>query len=74
MRSLQAVILLIFLAAVLMFALQNTQAVAVYFLRWSVSCPIALLIMAVYALGMLSGWTVVAFVTRSLRRVTERRK
>jgi len=35
MRTFQAGILLLFLAAILLFALQNTQAVAVYFLRWA---------------------------------------
>jgi lipopolysaccharide assembly protein A len=74
MRTVQALIFLIFLMAVLFFSVQNTQPVTVNFLSWSILCPIALLIVAVYLLGMLSGWTVVAFVTRSLRRVGKRRE
>jgi lipopolysaccharide assembly protein A len=74
MRTFQAFVLLFFLVAVLLFAVQNTQPVAVNFLQWGVTCPIALLIVVVYALGMLSGWTVVAFVTRSIRQVTQRRE
>jgi hypothetical protein len=35
------------------------------------TAPVAIVIVAVYLLGMLSGWTVVAFVRRSLRRVAE---
>ena len=39
---------------------------------WEVTAPVALVIVAVYFLGMLSGWTLVAFVRRSLRRIEER--
>lgn len=72
MRYFQALVLLVFLSAVLVFALQNTETVTVRFLAWSTLAPEAFLIIAVYVLGMLSGWTVVAFLGRSLRRVTER--
>jgi hypothetical protein len=34
----------------------------------------AVLIGVVYFLGMVSGWTVVGFLKRTLQRVTERRK
>ncbi len=74
MRFLQLLILLVFLGAVLIFALQNDQPVTVRFLDWRRSFPNSLLIGGVYMLGMLSGWTVVAFVSRSLRRVTESRR
>jgi len=43
------------------------------FWTWQLTAPVALVIVAVYFLGMLSGWTVVAFIRRSLRRVGERR-
>ena len=71
MRFVFGVILLIFLGAVGVFALQNTQSVAVRFLNWSVSAPLALLSIAVYFLGMISGWSVVGFLRSSLSRVTE---
>jgi lipopolysaccharide assembly protein A len=73
MRWIQAVLLLVFLIAILLFAVQNTQAVTVSFLKWSAAFPQALLIVLVYLLGMVSGWTVVSFVGRSLRKVRERR-
>jgi putative membrane protein len=72
MRFLQAVLLLTFLGAVLVFAVQNMQAVTLQFLHWRLDAPIALLVGVIYLLGMLSGWTVVAFVGRSLRIVAER--
>jgi uncharacterized integral membrane protein len=71
MRFIQAVLFLIFLGAVGLFALQNTETLAVNFGTWRLEGPVALLTLAVYLLGMLSGWTVVAFVRRSLRRVEE---
>jgi uncharacterized integral membrane protein len=71
MRFIQAVLFLIFLGAVGLFAVQNMEAISVAFWTWKLTAPVALVIVAVYLLGMLSGWTVVAFITRSLRRVTE---
>ena len=71
MRSIQAVILLVFLAAIGVFALQNRDVITVRFLTWNVSEPVALVTVVVYFLGMLSGWTVVAFVRGSSRRITE---
>jgi lipopolysaccharide assembly protein A len=72
MRFVQAIILLAFLGAVGLFALQNTEAITVTFWTWKASAPVALLTIAAYLLGMVSGWTVVSFVTRSLRQVSQR--
>jgi putative membrane protein len=74
MRQLQAALFLVFLAIVGIFALQNNDVITVHFLTWTVRSPVALLTVAVYLLGMLTGWTVVAFVTRSIRRVSEQRQ
>jgi uncharacterized integral membrane protein len=71
MRIIQAVPFLVFLDAIGLFAVQNTRIVAVDFRTWHLSAPVALVIVAVYFLDMLGGWTVVAFVRRSLRRVAE---
>ena len=73
MRFIQGVLLLIFLGAVALFAYQNNQPVTPRFLNWSTPypVPIALVYVAAYLLGMLSGWTVVAFVRRSIRKVSE---
>ena len=74
MRYVQAILLLVFLGALGIFAVQNTNTITVRFLEWGINAPLALVSVAVYLLGMLTGWTVVAFVSRSLRRVSERRK
>jgi uncharacterized integral membrane protein len=72
MRFIQAVVLLAFLGAVGLFALQNTDPITVTFWTWKTTGPVALLAIAAYFLGMLSGWTVVSFVRRSLDKVSER--
>jgi uncharacterized integral membrane protein len=69
-RFILAVVLFVFLAAVGVFALQNTQSITVRFLNWSVNAPVALMIVASYLLGMLSGWNVIAFLRHSIHRVT----
>jgi lipopolysaccharide assembly protein A len=71
MRYIQAIIFLAFLAAIGVFALQNRHVITVNFLTWNLSEPVALVTVVAYFLGMLSGWTVVAFVRRSFRRITE---
>jgi uncharacterized integral membrane protein len=65
---------LIVFGAVAVFAVQNNEAVTLRYLDRSVSTSLPLLIAAVYVLGMVSGWTVVGFLKRSLRRVAERGK
>ena len=71
MRYFQAVILLVFLAAIGIFAVQNRDVMTVNFLTWHLSEPVALLTVVVYVIGMLSGWAVVAFVKGSLHRISE---
>jgi lipopolysaccharide assembly protein A len=72
MRLIQAVIFLAFLGVIGLFAVQNTDVITVNFWTWKLTGPVAILSIAAYILGMLSGWTVVSFVRRSLRRASER--
>jgi lipopolysaccharide assembly protein A len=74
MRIVYFLILFILLAAVVVFAVQNDEAVTLRFFYRSVSSSLALLIAVVYLLGMISGWTVVGFLRRSVRGLTERRR
>jgi uncharacterized integral membrane protein len=72
MRVVYFLILLILFGATGVFALQNRETITLQYLDRSLACPLALLIGIVYVLGMVSGWTVVGFLHRSLRRVSER--
>lgn len=72
MRFLQITLLLLFLGAVAIFALQNNQVVSLSFLNWEIRSPISLLAVGIYILGMISGGAVFGFIRLSLRRVSER--
>lgn len=62
-------LLIVLLAGVtVLFALQNLQTITVSFLNWSVTLPIALVVLGAYALGMASGGSVLAFLRWTLRR------
>jgi uncharacterized integral membrane protein len=69
MRYLVAAILIAFLALVVAFAVQNTQAVTVRLLSVSATLPLALLAVVLYLAGMLTGGSVVSFVRHSISRV-----
>jgi uncharacterized integral membrane protein len=73
MRLVYCCILLILVAAVLVFAVQNNETVTVRYLDWNISCSLALPIAVVYLQGMVSGCTVVGYLKRSPQRVTEHR-
>jgi uncharacterized integral membrane protein len=74
MRLVYLALLLVIASAVVVFAVQNNAEVRLDFLNWGLNLPLSVLIGAVYVLGMVSGWTVVGFIRRSLQRVTERRR
>lgn len=73
MRILSGIALLIFLGIILIFAVQNRGSVTVNFLQWAQSFPLAALVVASYALGMFSGWSVVGFLRKNIHRVQEPR-
>ena len=73
MRVIYTLILLVFLGATAVFALQNRETVTIQYLDRSVSCELSLLIGVVYLLGMLTGWTIVGLLRRSIHRVSEQR-
>ena len=70
MRYVVGLILLVFLGALGIFALQNRQVVTVQFWNWRLDAPVALVSIAMYLLGMLSGWNVVGLFRRSISQVT----
>ena len=74
MRVVYCLILLVIITAVAIFAVQNNEDVTLHYLDRHVTFSMAVLIGVVYFLGMVSGWTVVGFLKRTLKRVTERRK
>jgi lipopolysaccharide assembly protein A len=71
MRVVYLLFLLVALAAVGIFAWQNNETVTLQYLDRSLTCALPLLVAIVYLVGMVSGWTVIALLRRSLQRVTE---
>ena len=63
--------LVLALAAVGVFAVQNHETVTLQYLDRSATCSLPLLVGIVYLLGMVSGWTVIGLLRRSLQKVTE---
>jgi putative membrane protein len=74
MRVLYVVILLLIVGAVIAFAVQNEAAVALHFLNLSATLSVAQLAGIAYLLGMVSGWSVLSLLRRTVERVTERRR
>ena len=73
MRWVYLIILVLIVAAVAIFVVQNDAAVDLRFLGHGVELRLSLLLVAVYLLGMVTGWSVVGFLKRSVQRVTEGR-
>jgi uncharacterized membrane protein YciS (DUF1049 family) len=71
MRLLCLLFLVAFAGAVVLFAFQNQQHVTLTFLNYTAEVSVALLTGVVFSLGMLSGWTIVGMLRRSVNRLTE---
>jgi uncharacterized integral membrane protein len=71
MRLLSALFLIVLLTALGVLAYQNNRetTIRVWDRQWDMSLP--LLVLVVYVLGMLSGWSVLGMLRRSWRRATE---
>jgi lipopolysaccharide assembly protein A len=71
MRLLCFLFLVAFVGAVVAFALQNQQEITLSFFKWNMTLSVAIVAGGAFLLGMLSGWSVVGMLRRSLRRVTD---
>ena len=72
MRVINAAILILFLAAVAVFCVQNMDTTSVTYLSYRASLPLPLLVLIIYLMGMVSGWAVLSYLRRSVRQLTER--
>jgi uncharacterized membrane protein YciS (DUF1049 family) len=71
MRFLCFLLLMAMAAVVIIFAAQNRQDVTLTFFNFNLTANVSLIIGVVYVLGMLSGWTVVGMLRRSIVRVIQ---
>lgn len=66
MRWIHMIIVVLFVAAIVIFALQNLENVTMSFLGFSVRAPLAVLVAVVYLLGMVTGGSLWALLRRSI--------
>jgi putative membrane protein len=59
-------IVLVFVAALIIFVFQNTQSADISFLALGATLPLAVLVFVVYVLGALSGGSLYALLRRSV--------
>lgn len=67
MRFVHTALIVLFVAALLIFCFQNLEKVSITFLAWEVVIPLPMLIPIVYFLGMFTGWSIISFVRRSIK-------
>jgi len=71
MRSLVALFLIVLISVAVFLCSQNIENINLTLLAWPVVAPLWLVIVAVYLLGMMSGWGFMGLLKRSWLRVTE---
>jgi uncharacterized integral membrane protein len=70
MRYIYLSLVILFVAVLLVFALSNLASATVSFLGWQVTAPLGFMILCVYALGMVTGGSVLSFLRHSLHEAT----
>jgi lipopolysaccharide assembly protein A len=68
MRWVYLAVVVLFVAAMIVFAIQNREAVTMAFLGFSIRAPLALLAIGVYILGAITGGSLLALLRRSVQR------
>ena len=66
MRWIYLAIVVVFVAALIIFVFQNTQSVDVSFLALGVTLPLAVLVLVAYVFGALTGGSLYALLRRSV--------
>jgi lipopolysaccharide assembly protein A len=69
MRWLYLLFLVAFVAFIGVFVYQNQQPMTLDFGQWTFEANVALVTIVAYVLGMLSGWSLIGLVRRSLARI-----
>ncbi len=67
MRWVYLAVIVIFALAILVFALQNLEIVAISFAGLEIRAPLAIIAVVVYALGAVTGGSLYALLRKSIR-------
>jgi putative membrane protein len=73
MRWIYLTVIVLFVAATILFGIQNLQAVTVSFLGFGVRAPLAVLAAVFYVLGAATGGSLYALLRKSIRASRARR-
>lgn len=68
MRWFYTLVVIVFLVAIFIFAMQNFGPVTVQFLSLSIELPIAVFTIAIYLIGMVTGSSLIGIVRSSYRK------
>jgi uncharacterized integral membrane protein len=72
MRWLYLLIIVVFVAAIVIFSIQNRELVTMSFLGLGLRAPLAILAVTVYVLGAITGGSLFALLRKSVRESTAR--
>jgi lipopolysaccharide assembly protein A len=67
MRWVYVIVVVVFVAAMILFAIQNREVVTMSFLGFSLSAPLAILAAIAYVLGGITGGSLYALLRKSVR-------
>jgi putative membrane protein len=67
MRWVYLIVIIVFVAAIVVFAIQNRELVTMSFLGFSVRAPLAVMAVIVYVLGAITGGSLLALLRRSVQ-------
>jgi lipopolysaccharide assembly protein A len=67
MRWIYLLIVVVFVAAIVIFGVQNREMVTISFLGFSLSAPLAILAVIAYVLGGITGGSLYALLRKSVR-------
>jgi uncharacterized integral membrane protein len=74
MRWIYLTVIVLFVAATILFGIQNRELVTMSFLRFEVRAPLAILSVVFYLLGAATGVSLFALLRRSIHRSRARRR
>jgi uncharacterized integral membrane protein len=72
MRWVYLTVIILFVASIVLFSIQNVQSVTISFLGFSISAPLAIRTAVVYVLGAVTGGSLFAALRKSIRATRAR--
>jgi putative membrane protein len=67
MRWVYLIVIIVFVAAIVIFGIQNREMVTISFLGFSLRAPLSILAVIVYVLGAITGGSLYALLRKSVR-------